>query len=458
MTREQCLVLPFMVTLNPDQIRWVWHPEARVVEGQRVERFPRSLSLARFPTELINQLDGAGIPFFSPADPPSAWPRPVLRIFRQLSGEGFIGLVFGPPENPLLGWWDGDYTEEKRKNAALPEWIWVEDVQLRRDGGRLYIEAPGVAGRLQWFDPEHGETLLNLLRENNLKAGEVRGGLPALFAWAGFLRSPGEAAPPPVGAPHDRMFHWKWRLSGHGEARGAWYPGARAGRPVPPPHPAEAEGPGRVNLPWITDTDQMTFDQVLAARKSVREHRKTGLSLAQIGSFFARGFGQREPEDEEAGDERMATLRRSYPSAGGLHEIDCFLHLRRSEDVPVGLYYYDPAGHGLIPIPDSPARLTQIVRLGEGASEFAGRATAQIFLFARMDRLNWKYEGMAYALALQNTGACLHSLYLAAAATGLGICAIGNGDDRFLKDCPVLTGQSRWWVGHLLLGVHGDDP
>ena len=50
----------------------------------------------------------------------------------------------------------------------------------------------------------------------------------------------------------------------------------------------------------------------------------------------------------------------------------------------------------------------------------------------RMGRNSWKYEGMAYRLALLDAGVLYGHAYLVAAALGIGICGLGNGDSAAL--------------------------
>jgi len=61
----------------------------------------------------------------------------------------------------------------------------------------------------------------------------------------------------------------------------------------------------------------------------------------------------------------------------------------------------------------------------------------------RMGRNSWKYEGMAYRLALLDAGVLYGHAYLLGAALGIGVCGLGNGDSRVLAD---VLGGDPWQV------------
>ena len=55
-----------------------------------------------------------------------------------------------------------------------------------------------------------------------------------------------------------------------------------------------------------------------------------------------------------------------------------------------------------------------------------------ITISSRFQRVSWKYDAMAYATVLKNTGVLYATMYLVATAMGLGPCGVGLGDsDRF---------------------------
>ena len=76
-----------------------------------------------------------------------------------------------------------------------------------------------------------------------------------------------------------------------------------------------------------------------------------------------------------------------------------------------------------------------------------------ICVTARFGRVNWKYEGIAYATVLKNLGVLYQTMYLVATAMTLAPCAIGAGDSAELS---AITGHDIFeedGVGEFALGV-----
>jgi SagB-type dehydrogenase family enzyme len=75
-----------------------------------------------------------------------------------------------------------------------------------------------------------------------------------------------------------------------------------------------------------------------------------------------------------------------------------------------------------------------------------------VMLTARMERVAWKYEGVAYANVLRDVGVLYESMYLAAAATGLACCALGAASLGPLQSWVDPDPLAESAVGELLLG------
>ena len=53
----------------------------------------------------------------------------------------------------------------------------------------------------------------------------------------------------------------------------------------------------------------------------------------------------------------------------------------------------------------------------------------------------WKYEGIAYRVALLNAGVAIDALYIVATDLGLSPCAVGTGNSALFEQA---TGLSPW--------------
>jgi SagB-type dehydrogenase family enzyme len=88
------------------------------------------------------------------------------------------------------------------------------------------------------------------------------------------------------------------------------------------------------------------------------------------------------------------------------------------------------------------------------AAAAMGTATVPDILFtlaARIQRVTWKYQTIAYALILKNTGVLFQQMYLVATALGLAPCAIGTGDTQLFARTTGLDAAEESSVGEFAL-------
>lgn len=294
---------------------------------------------------------------------------------------------------------------------------------LRAHEGRLLLECPDAGARIELEPPVAARSLAAL-----------PGGDPADPVWrllgeAGFLESDAENATPAVFWEfHDLLFHTSSR-AGLGRRVGATarFQGVVEMPPaVKPPLPADP-------IPLTTDTpaeDEPRFFDVLERRRSIREPGSRPITIEQVGAFLHRSVAIRG-QSREGG---MDILFRPYPSGGAIHELEFYLAVHECQGLPRGFYHYHAAKHALYGIPADDNLLNAAI--GTALISWGGRFPAPnvfITIAARLPRIAWKYEGMAYRTILLNAGAALQTMYLAATALGLAPCAVGNGDPSLFR-------------------------
>ncbi len=76
-----------------------------------------------------------------------------------------------------------------------------------------------------------------------------------------------------------------------------------------------------------------------------------------------------------------------------------------------------------------------------------------ITVAARFGRLAWKYEGVAYSLALKNLGGLYQQMYLVATALGLAPCALGAGNSDTFAQATGLDYFAETSVGEFILSA-----
>lgn len=258
---------------------------------------------------------------------------------------------------------------------------------------------------------------------------------------------------------HDLLFHTRSRAGRHGGRMGSTYRFLEQVAAPPTERPA-FEGAPRIalELPGSGGPDgEPSLWRVLETRRSVRGYGPRPLSLGQLGELLGRSarIQGRSFESVSMPSSRspLESLRRPFPSAGGLAALELYPIVWSCEGLEAGLHHYDAGAHQLERISGvtPPVReLTEDAARGTGIDP--GTVQVLIVITARFPRVLWKYEGMGYAAILKEVGCLLQTLYLVATAMGLAPCAVGSGDsDRFARASGV-DGWDEGPVGEFLLG------
>ena len=347
--------------------------------------------------------------------------------------------------------------------CRLSRFAWIR----RLADGVAVLENPLGFARLLLHEPEALAWVGRLVRPqtpDGLAAGsgltpDQAGTLLALLVAAG--------AAAPCGAdgqlPEDRspdLRQWEFHdLLFHSRSRGGRHGGPAGGTcrflgdldPLPALKPA-SPGPA-IPLPEPAPlAREPGFFQVLEARRSIRAPGKEPPTLAQLGTFLHHVARVRAvlPPDPEAGRPYEAVAG-PCPGGGGLHELELYLSVARCAGLAPGFYHYAPGHHLLEPWAVPEAAAGQLLRQAREAMGAAAGPDLLITLAARIQRVAWKYQAIAYALVLKDTGVLFQQMYLVATALGLAPCAIGSGDSRLFAQAAGLEDTREAPVGEFAL-------
>jgi len=188
----------------------------------------------------------------------------------------------------------------------------------------------------------------------------------------------------------------------------------------PPGHFHSVDRPRRVTeLPLLPKAGGLYA--ALADRRTTRGFDpRQPVALEQLAIllyevFGCRGYAAIHPD--------VVTLRKSSPSAGGLHPVEAYPLIRNVDGVEPGLYHYGVRDHvlALISPLEQQAAEEAISQVAAGQT-WLGSAGAAIVLTARFSRSFWKYRRSptAYATLLMDTGHLSQTFYLVCAELGLG--------------------------------------
>jgi SagB-type dehydrogenase family enzyme len=184
----------------------------------------------------------------------------------------------------------------------------------------------------------------------------------------------------------------------------------------PSPQPAPAEAGAATPLPTPILVGQISLEETLARRRSVREFDDQPLTMAELGQLLWAAQG--------------ITNQRGYrtaPSAGALYPLEVYVA------TPDGVFHYDPDSHHLVVLSRKDAR----VGLFEAASrqEPIRQAPAVLVLTAVYERTTKRYgEDRGPRYVHLETGHAAQNLVLEAVALELGAVTIGAFHDEEVQE------------------------
>jgi putative peptide maturation dehydrogenase len=226
------------------------------------------------------------------------------------------------------------------------------------------------------------------------------------------------------------------------------------GTPPPPFRPRE-ETSETVELPLVQPDGGLY--SALAARRTTRAFDASRpLALEDLALVLHQVFGCHGRASTPGGE--IVTLKRTSPSAGGLHPIEAFPLVANVDGVEPGIYRYDAERHALELLePLERETATSLATQFVGGQTYFGSAHALVLLVARFVRSHWKYKRhmKAYASILLDAGHLSQTLYLVAADRGLGAFVTTVINNAEIDERLGLDGIDEGVVAACGLGVSG---
>ncbi len=228
---------------------------------------------------------------------------------------------------------------------------------------------------------------------------------------------------------HDLLFHSKTR---DGRSLGRLGGSSRFTIKPHPEEPSTQPLPGDILLPSIDIPKVIAVDPpfgvVLEKRTSIRAWDGPELPVAKLAELLARVMHLIPRSDEILG-KIIERSGRTYPSGGGLYEIDIVVFASRVAGLAPGAYIYRQGSHSLGALTGSLEHQEKVIF---GASEATGggisRPQVLLVLAARYPDIATKYEGIAYSLMLKHVGVMMATIQYSATAMDLGSVPLGTGD------------------------------
>jgi SagB-type dehydrogenase family enzyme len=190
------------------------------------------------------------------------------------------------------------------------------------------------------------------------------------------------------------------------------------GCPQPATTPTTTQETEVIDLPQPQYDSEVSLEQSLLERRSVRSYSGQPLTLQEISQMLWAAQGITDP----AGF-------RTAPSAGGLYPLELYIVAGDVEDLAAGVYHYQPDGHQLAKTADGDKRaeLSKVALEQEWVEEGA----VDFVFTAVYERTTGKYGERGIRYVHMEAGHAAQNLCLQATALGLGAVTVGAFyDDR----------------------------
>lgn len=437
----------------------------RLREGAGLDQHPPALTLgtARLPLrdpkpatrEALRALAGAGL------DPGLLAPQPELAMLvNRLEASGWIARAIESEERRLATREPLAFVDVLTRRGVDPD----VPVKLSRfaflhsQDGQLVVESGMARAKVVLHDSGLAASIAALAQPRLPDELEAPRELLALLVGAGLVIRLDDRADPEQDEPAlaqwdpiDLLFHAHSRLGRREPSYGGTYP--YRGRFAEPPAIRSDTADG-IPLPH-PDLDAVALadpplTHAIERRRSIRAHDdERPISSAQLGELLFRTCRVTQVVKDASGGEFAL---RPYPAGGGLYELELYPVVRLCTGVEGGLYRYDPVGHALISVSELGPPAQGLLDQARAAAEMGQVPQVLLVIAARFPRVNWKYEGVAYALTLKHVGVLYQTLYLVATAMGVAPCALGGGDSDLFARAAGLDYAAETSVGEFIVG------
>lgn len=158
---------------------------------------------------------------------------------------------------------------------------------------------------------------------------------------------------------------------------------------------------------------------------------------------------------------QVTTIRKSSPSAGGLHPIEAYPLVRNVDGVASGLYHYGVRNHVLELIaPLEQHEAEAVIAEAAAGQRWLGSAAAVVLLTVRFARNFWKYRRSptAYATLLMDAGHLSQTFYLVCAELGLGAFLTNVVDSAAIEERLEIDGRVESPLAVLGCGFRAHSP
>ena len=179
-------------------------------------------------------------------------------------------------------------------------------------------------------------------------------------------------------------------------------------------------------LPQPRYQSEISIEEALLKRRSVREYKEKPLSLQEISQLLWAAQGITDPQ----------TGKRTAPSAGALYPLKVYL-TGKIEGLTIGMYQYNPHNHSLIKVRDKDLRKELMVAAYD--QPWIEKAPVNIIFTGNYQIIAQKYgKEKAPRYTHMEVGHVAQNVYLQAQSLGLGTVVVGGFEIERVKKVLAL--------------------
>ena len=174
--------------------------------------------------------------------------------------------------------------------------------------------------------------------------------------------------------------------------------------------------PQQVKLPEPRRQGELSVEEALQKRRSIREYAPGPLKLEDVAQILWSAQGLNDPAGY-----------RTAPSAGALYPLEVYLVAGDVSDLPAGVYHYRPRTHDLVLVKSGDLR--RPLFSASLRQECVRDAPAVLAITGVYERMARKYGKRARRYVQMEVGHAAQNVYLQAAASGLATVIVGAFDE-----------------------------
>jgi len=198
--------------------------------------------------------------------------------------------------------------------------------------------------------------------------------------------------------------------------------------PTPPTEavPSTPAQPTTFELPEPRLQSEVSIEEALLKRRSVREYASVPLTLDQVSQLLWAAQGI---TSQRGG--------RTAPSAGALYPLELYVAVGNVENLAPGVYKYKPEGHELVKISNDDVR-EELAKAALG-QEWVREGAIDIVIAAVYERTTRKYGDRGVRYVLIEAGHAAQNICLQAVALDLGTVTVGAFHDDQVRSTVGMT-------------------